>query len=321
MSLFVLRSADFDPRHRVAEFESAAARICKLQIEAQSPDYVSSTAIALLPDATIASTVHSRCITRRTPPLAAETGDNLLLHVPLAGGFTIRQDGGAELECRPGEIYLDPTEAAGIAHFSPESSHVLYLSVPRAALAEAGIGLAPPLREVLPLSPQWRMLVGYARLLHAEAAALPAGDLALAAAHLKDLWQAALGSADALRPDGPQGGVRAARLAAIKADIEAHLTQPDLSPDWIAARHGISERYLRRLFAAAGTSFSDHVAERRLHLACRRLTDPRLARQTISAIAYDCGFGDISWFNARFRARYGLTPSQLRAGETAPSTR
>jgi AraC-like DNA-binding protein len=43
------------------------------------------------------------------------------------------------------------------------------------------------------------------------------------------------------------------------------------------------------------------------------LADPRRLCDKISAIAYDCGFGDISYFNRMFRQRFGETPSDRRA--------
>jgi AraC-like DNA-binding protein len=43
------------------------------------------------------------------------------------------------------------------------------------------------------------------------------------------------------------------------------------------------------------------------------LADPRRAREKISSIAYDCGFGDVSYFNRMFRRSYGAVPSELRA--------
>ena len=33
---------------------------------------------------------------------------------------------------------------------------------------------------------------------------------------------------------------------------------------------------------------------------------------TISTIAYDCGFTDLSWFNQTFKRRFGQTPSDIR---------
>lgn len=314
---FVLRTADFDPRHRVAEFESVAAQICKLDIEASADTYASSTSIAVLPEATIADTTHSACLTRRTSRLAAETGDNVLLHVPLKGGFVIRQTGGREVECRAGEVYMDPSEVPGIARFTLQESNVLYVSIPRSVLADSG-AVEPAFRDSTRLDARWRMLVGYARMLHAEADQLPADELGRCTTHLRDLMLMALGANREAEQIALGRGVRAARLRAIRGDIESNLSSAELSPAWIAARHGISTRYLRGLFAGEGTSFSDHAAERRLNLAARRLTDRRCDRQTISQIAYECGFGDISWFNARFRAAFGMTPSEFRATRSFP---
>ena len=42
------------------------------------------------------------------------------------------------------------------------------------------------------------------------------------------------------------------------------------------------------------------------------LTDPRRASEKISTIAFDAGFGDVSYFNRVFRQRYGDTPSGVR---------
>jgi len=38
------------------------------------------------------------------------------------------------------------------------------------------------------------------------------------------------------------------------------------------------------------------------------LSDPRLADRTIGSIAFDAGFGDLSYFNQTFRRRYGAMP-------------
>jgi len=54
------------------------------------------------------------------------------------------------------------------------------------------------------------------------------------------------------------------------------------------------------------------VLDRRLDLARRRLRDPRFATRTISAIACDVGFGDLSYFNRAFRRRFHATPGDVR---------
>ena len=108
-------------------------------------------------------------------------------------------------------------------------------------------------------------------------------------------------------------GVRAARLRAIKADVVESIANGGLSADRIAARHRLSERYIRKLFETEGTSLSDFVLSQRLLRAHRMLTDPRLAGHTITEIAFEAGFNDLSYFNRAFRRRYEFTPSEIRA--------
>ncbi len=107
-------------------------------------------------------------------------------------------------------------------------------------------------------------------------------------------------------------GLRAARLRAMKEDIEAHLAQSDLTPGAVARRQKISESYMRKLFEREGTSFSAFVLGRRLARAHRMLGDRRWADRGIASIAFAVGFGDLSYFNRTFRRAYGATPSELR---------
>ena len=44
------------------------------------------------------------------------------------------------------------------------------------------------------------------------------------------------------------------------------------------------------------------------------LSDQGHDRLKITDIAYACGFNDISYFNRRFRARFGCSPTQYRGG-------
>jgi AraC-like DNA-binding protein len=107
--------------------------------------------------------------------------------------------------------------------------------------------------------------------------------------------------------------VRAARLSVIKADIAANLSDCDLKAATVAARQGVTPRYVHKLFESEGTSFSEFVLSQRLGRAYRIFSDPRFFDRLISSIAFETGFGDLSHFNHCFRRRYGVTPSDVRA--------
>src|SRR5262249_17502586 len=100
----------------------------------------------------------------------------------------------------------------------------------------------------------------------------------------------------------------------IKADIIAHLDDGNLGAAVVADRHGVTLRYLQKLFEADGTSFSEFVVSLRLAKAYRMLTNPLYSHRAIGNVAYDVGFNDLSYFNRLFRRRYGLTPSDVRHG-------
>ncbi|WP_283810827.1 helix-turn-helix domain-containing protein [Bradyrhizobium macuxiense] len=64
-----------------------------------------------------------------------------------------------------------------------------------------------------------------------------------------------------------------------------------------------------------GASRDGEVVAEGRGLAAARLIDPRSSGRSISTIAFEAGFGDLSYFNRTFRLRYGATPSDIR---TAP---
>jgi AraC-like DNA-binding protein len=107
-------------------------------------------------------------------------------------------------------------------------------------------------------------------------------------------------------------GLRAARLAAIKLDIGRSLGRNDLSIGALALRHGVTTRYIQKLFESEGATFTEYVIERRLLDAKRMLADPRFADQNIGDIALKAGFGDLPHFTRSFRRRFGMTPSDAR---------
>jgi AraC-like DNA-binding protein len=133
----------------------------------------------------------------------------------------------------------------------------------------------------------------------------------LAIAHIHDLAALALGANREAQEIATGRGVRAARREAIKSDILGRL-ETELTLGDLAARHGLSPRYLRMLFEGEGTSFTEFVRDERLKRAHRMLLSPRFADRLISDIAYRVGFNDLSYFNRSFRRRFGCSPGEVR---------
>jgi AraC-like DNA-binding protein len=133
------------------------------------------------------------------------------------------------------------------------------------------------------------------------------------AMHVQDLVALAVGATRDAAELVQGRGLRAARLKAIKAEIAARLGDDALSATEIAKHHRVTPRYVHMLFESQGMTFSEYVIELRLARAHSMLTDPRFDGYTVSAVAYEVGFGNLSYFNRVFRRRYGGTPSDVRA--------
>jgi AraC-like DNA-binding protein len=143
----------------------------------------------------------------------------------------------------------------------------------------------------------------------------------LIVAQLCDLVAVTLGATRDAAALAEGRGIGAARLRAIKADIEAHLGHGDLSPGAVGKRQRVSDSYIRKLFERDGTSFTQYVLARRLGRARRMLTDARWAGRSIASIAFDVGFGDLAYFNRTFKRLHGATPSEVRgAGDRRPGS-
>ncbi|MBS0505750.1 MAG: helix-turn-helix domain-containing protein [Proteobacteria bacterium] len=78
----------------------------------------------------------------------------------------------------------------------------------------------------------------------------------------------------------------------------------------LAARLGVSDRHLRRIFEAVlGISPLQYLQTRRLLAAKQLLTDTQLP---VTQVALASGFASVRRFNTAFGAHYGLNPTQLR---------
>ncbi len=91
---------------------------------------------------------------------------------------------------------------------------------------------------------------------------------------------------------------------------EAARAGDDLYLPAVAERLGVTDRHLRRIFAAAhGVSPIDYLTTQRLLLAKRLLTDTPLP---VTEVAHASGFASLRRFNAAFATRYRMSPTSLR---------
>jgi len=109
---------------------------------------------------------------------------------------------------------------------------------------------------------------------------------------------------------GPKA--RSSHLHSICQTIEALLSDPELSPAMIAAEHGVSLRYLQKLFAQSNNTFSNYVRLRRLERCRNDLTSPIYAQMSVTEICFRWGFNGSAHFSRTFRSQYGMPPRDYR---------
>lgn len=98
----------------------------------------------------------------------------------------------------------------------------------------------------------------------------------------------------------------------IRAYALANLGDPALSVESVARRHGISARYLHRLFQRDGVTFAAWVRYERLIRIRRDLLDPALSGRTAAAIAAHWGVRDPRHLSRALKKEFGLTAAELR---------
>jgi AraC-like DNA-binding protein len=245
-----------------------------------------------------------------------EIGEDVLLGVNLAGVSTARQRG-QEVTLRRGEAILVSCTEGGLAMHRPTLSHFLGVRLPHKSLAPLAANLDDATMRMIPAgNGSLRLLTNYVGCL-GPAQISDSAELGHAiAAHILDLIALSIGAGRDTIAAAQERGVRAARLRAIKADVARHLADCRLTVTAVATRHGVTPRYIHKLFAGEGVSFSEFVLDRRLAAVHRWLTDRRLEGRSIAGLAFDAGFGDLSYFNRTFRRRFNATPTEVRYRES-----
>ncbi len=94
--------------------------------------------------------------------------------------------------------------------------------------------------------------------------------------------------------------------------LHSHAHEVGLSPQALARRLRISVRYLHKIFAAQGTTFSKELSSIRLDRAKTMLANITFASLSVAEIGWRAGFTDSSHFSRSFRERYGKPPGLYR---------
>lgn len=253
------------------------------------------------------------------PDMPGEADGNFLyLGMHVRGPVTSVRDG-AGIPLRPNDlVFCDPARRH-LLRFG-DDCRMVFFRIPRCALGVTEPELEQVVGVPVPGDEGLGALVSdflSALAAKAEFRRSTIGDRrARTAVHLLSVLVVELletDTADAAA-DASRGGNET--LSRIRAFIEEHLMDPDLSPESIARAHHISVRYLHKLFQNDGTTVSQWVRRRRLE-ACRIELGRSRRRFTVASVAHRWGFSSPSHFSRTFRGAYGMSPSQWQTLATS----
>ena len=145
---------------------------------------------------------------------------------------------------------------------------------------------------------------------------LPPSTLAIAGSGTAELARALVHSVSS-RDRDRRAALAETMPAQIDDYVRRHLGDPNLTPARIAAAHNISLRYLYVLLSDRAETPAEWIMSRRLAAAKIELEQ---GSSNVSTTAQRWGFRDHSHFTRRFKAAFGLTPSEFarRTQQTLP---
>jgi len=263
-----------------------------------------------LPNCGVASGIRSAMDCVHTANVAER--DDIVLTVALSGRGTFYFHG-KETQITEGMATMVRTASSGHLRIHSESKFISF-RFPFKAISPLIANIDASLLNLIPANSQpLRLLTNYAGLLTDENATATLAMRSAISTHMLDLAALSIGATRDAAHHASGRGIRAARLQMIKEDIARSLNLQKLSMKWLAERHAITPRYISKLFESEEQTFAEYVVAQRLDRVHRQLISQQYGKQSVSSLAFDAGFGDLSSFNRAFRRRYGATPSEIRA--------
>ena len=313
---------DFGAGRRGLEaFCESSREICESSVVGATDAFRATASVLHLGSVLMFESQTTPVVLRRTlRHIAGGDLDHYQLQLPISGRI---QTGEQTLEV--GDLGVHdmsrPSAHELIAGPGDARCHHLMLMIPRARLAPmlaSGPGAAHALR-LRSDDPYTGLLREHLDSLHRYAPALTSAQRETATQSLLVLLAGSVDGASPQRSSpAAQRSRRRAKLAVIKRFLDEELAPDEVAVAALCRRFAMSRATLYRLFEEEG-GLASYLRERRLQRAARALTSPAHQHLRILDIAVNSHFGSDTAFSRAFKRRFGLSPSELRAGATAGS--
>lgn len=239
-------------------------------------------------------------VARNSRSIRQDPGEYFFLLMQDAGQCRVEQ-GDQVAELSPGDMFLVDSVKPSTFLYRGERSNQVSLHIPREEMLHRFGNACTGGLSISRDDPLWiAMRAVIAKMLLEEGAQAQLGEafLCLMGAYLHST-----------RVTGAPTETLLSRALAM---IDRHRADPTFGPRELATRLNVSERMLQRHFRPLGETPGHRLLSRRLELAHARLSARKeQPAEGVTAVAFDCGFNDLSYFYREFRKKYGATPGSV----------
>lgn len=253
------------------------------------------------------------CVVRSARHIAQGAPEQFAMFMPVRGAGLLTTDEGAGLT-EPGQVTLIDTSRPYMYRQSAVSDNKVVIFDP--GLLDMPVDVIREAAPFLPASPVYPLVrAHFAELCHTTTE-LPAEAAQAVGQATVQLVRALVTTARDERSGRAE--MDDSLIVRVGLYIDAHLHDPALTPRRIAEAHDVSLRRLYSRWAEAGRRIgvAEWIIQRRLRRAAAFLTESRV-EPVVAEVARRTGFTNVSHFNRRFRAEYGMAPLQWRNQQRA----
>jgi AraC-like DNA-binding protein len=292
--------------------ESICRGFCRLDVGPAEDGYIDChNEFVLLHSVAIATPRGNSARFARTRDLLDDGCDDLVLISATRGNVRVTQRS-KSIELAAGQMCLTEMNVVGAVDLN-QAGGFSTTRFPRRLLLQIAPSVETQLARMLGHDRAMSaMIERYAALCSEFASELDGLGQKAVAQHLTELVGHFVGTAAEQKNLAGKRGISTARLNLLKAGVLRNLDKRNLTIETVARANGLSGRQAQRMFASAGTTFTEFVLEQRLLLARRLLLHEQARYRKVSDIAYTVGFNDLSYFHRVFKRRFGVTPSDMQ---------
>lgn len=313
MSLFKFSTEGVSPEKWSEMLEEVFSPLCGMDISLGHRAPKVEVDVCVLPEINVSNNRVDAHKAYRTHRHIADGDDSVLIAIPRTGELAVNFSSGATYNCQPGNVIV----AAADKPFWAENQSFLHSCVIgvqrdwfedrfRDSHSFMNSMIEPTNAEAL------RLLVKYIDTIIANGDAIGAHAEKLSSVHLHELLTLALGGQSGPVSGGSDRETRRMRMQKIRQFMHSNMQKMDLNAVMVAQACHVSPQYLRKMLRESGTTFSEYLTGVRLDGVHKKLLNPASKNEAIYALAYSAGFNNLAWFNRAFRARFGMTPMEVR---------